>query len=603
MRKLLCSMIIAVAACSASVHESTLGVARLPADAPRIVVARNVQGRVMDSEHAPLAGALISVIDLASFRGVGFAASDSRGEFSVGIPSKGAVVTVMARGHVAGAFEPPSGSAQGSIVLARPSAASRTFSGVVVDGKGRPLDGVRVRLMNWKWPVGTAYYALTDHVGHFEFIVDRGEDDSFDLLVDDPSYVSGFGLVPPGDRNIVLTVYERLWIETVAGHFDEAALRTSCIPLDAGGVKSLATSLISARVVGLGESTHGTREYTVIRGGILDALARDGWLTTIALEASWADVAHLDAYVRQGKGTARDAVASVQSWPWRIEEMIAVVESIRRFNDTQPEERKIEFVGIDYAVPAASIKLIDRYFASRRSEYGDELAKVELLRGPSRWGVVSEIPAGERHEIAKALVRLEKVADDELPSGLLAAQALQMTKQLVETPELDARDTMMAESVLALLARPDKQRHIAIWAHNGHVALGPIEGAVPMGDYLRVRLKDDYRAIGTLFYEGSFLTYSQDGRMVTHTVSLPPPHYLEAAIHRVSPDQSCVLDVAGAKDPSVRSWLAVPKVVRFYGGLEISEGYPWPPVLLPDLWSTIIYVPVSTSTSPLQRPE
>jgi erythromycin esterase len=596
-------MTVALAACSSTVHESTLGMARLPADAPRIVVVRSVHGRVLDSEKSPLEGALISVIELSSFRGVGFATSDATGEFSVGIPSKGAVVTVIARGHVAGTFEPPDGSARKPIVLSLPSATNRTFSGVVIDQKGRPLNGVRVRIMNWKWPVGTAYYVLTQPDGRFEFIVDRAEGTSFDLLVDDPEYVSGFGLVPSDASNIVLSAYDRRWIENEAGNVDAGLLRTSCAPLDDDGMQALANSLLSARVVGLGESTHGTREYSVIRGGILDVLARNGWLTTVALEASWVDVAHLDAYVRRGKGTAREAVASLQSWPWRTEEMIAVVESIRRFNDSQTEARKIEFVGIDYAPPAASIKLIDRYFASRRSEYADELADVEPLRRTSRWGEVSAMPAEERRKLALALARLEQVASNELPKGLLAAQALQMSKQLVETPEIGARDKMMAEAVLALLARGDRQRHVAIWAHNGHVARGPIEGAVPMGHYLHLRLNDDYRAIGTLFYEGAFLTYSQQGQLVEHTVSLPSSHYLEAVMHRMSPSQPCVLDVAGVTDLSLRDWLAVPKVVRIYGGLEISEGYPWPPVLLPDLWSALIYVPVSTPTSPLLAPE
>lgn len=159
----------------------------------------------------------------------------------------------------------------------------------------------------------------------------------------------------------------------------------------------------------------------------------------------------------------------------------------------------------------------------------------------------------------------------------------------------------MAEAVLALLSRPDKARHVAIWAHDGHLAEGQIEGAVPMGHYLKARLAEKYRAIGSMFYEGSFRTYSGlQGKMVNHVVALPPPFYFESIMHRVSPSGACGLDVTEAMRRShVRDWISVPKHVRIYGGLEISESYPWPPVIIPDLWSALIFVPGTAPTTPL----
>ena len=122
-----------------------------------------------------------------------------------------------------------------------------------------------------------------------------------------------------------------------------------------------------------------------------------------------------------------------------------------------------------------------------------------------------------------------------------------------------------------------------------------------MGDYLRARLADKYRAIGSMFYEGSFRTYSGlQGKMVNHAVALPPPFYFESVVHRVSPSGACVFDVMEATWRSrVRDWISVPKHVRIYGGLEISESYPWPPVILPELWSAVIFVPSTTPTTPL----
>jgi erythromycin esterase-like protein len=165
----------------------------------------------------------------------------------------------------------------------------------------------------------------------------------------------------------------------------------------------------------------------------------------------------------------------------------------------------------------------------------------------------------------------------------------------------DFRDNVMAEAALALLDEPDKERHLVIWAHSLHVAEDPVEGSVPMGYYLKMRLAERYRAIGSMFYDGSFRTYSGlQEKMVSHVATPPPPFYLESVVHRVSPSGVCILDVVKATQRAhISDWISAPKHVRIYGGLEISESYPWPPVTVPDLWSALIFVPSTTPTTPL----
>jgi erythromycin esterase-like protein len=205
--------------------------------------------------------------------------------------------------------------------------------------------------------------------------------------------------------------------------------------------------------------------------------------------------------------------------------------------------------------------------------------------------------------LLRALKDLRHVAESQSLISLPTIQGLRITQLIVELrdPDEDFRDRVMAEAVLALLSRSDKQRRVAIWAHSLHLAKDPIEGGVPMGNYLRMHLADKYRAIGSMFYEGSFRTYSgQQNKLVSHTVTPPPPFYFENAMHHASPSAACVLDVTDATRHShTRDWISVPKHMRIYGGLEISESYPWPPIIVPDLWSALIFVPSTTPTTPL----
>jgi erythromycin esterase len=332
-------------------------------------------------------------------------------------------------------------------------------------------------------------------------------------------------------------------------------------------------------------------------------LIRDGWLTTIALEASWEEVIHLDDYVRRGEGTARDAVKSLAYWPWRTEEFLALVESVRERNDGLPADRKIEFLGIDYAPPGATVDFMRRHFEGEGAARPGVLSGLDPLRRIVNWLEMAKLSSGERDELLRALKELTQVAGTRSPVSLPAIQGLRITQLIVESygRDDDFRDRVMAEAALALLSRSDRERRLAIWAHSQHVAEGPIEGAVPMGYYLRTRLAENYRAIGSMFHDGSFRTYSGiQGKMVNHVAAPPPSFFLESVMHRVSPAAACVLDVrAATRRPQVRDWISVPKHVRIYGGLEISESYPWPPVIVPDLWSAMIFVPSTRPTTPL----
>lgn len=123
-----------------------------------------------------------------------------------------------------------------------------------------------------------------------------------------------------------------------------------------------------------------------------------------------------------------------------------------------------------------------------------------------------------------------------------------------------------------------------------------------MGFHLQKRLADKYLAVGSMFYDGSFRTYSPvKDDLVEHVVQPPPASFFESAVRRVSPSEACMFDVtAGMRRPDVRDWLSLPKLVRLYGGVEVSESYPWAPVIIPDLWSAMFFVPSTTPTTPLE---
>ena len=53
-----------------------------------------------------------------------------------------------------------------------------------------------------------------------------------------------------------------------------------------------------ARVVCLGEATHGTQEFYRVRADLTRALVERGGVRVVAVEADWPDAERADAYVR-----------------------------------------------------------------------------------------------------------------------------------------------------------------------------------------------------------------------------------------------------------------------------------------------------------------
>ena len=96
-----------------------------------------------------------------------------------------------------------------------------------------------------------------------------------------------------------------------------------------------------ARVVLLGEATHGTSEFYRARAAISRHLIVHHGFNIVAVEADWPDAARIDRYVRHHapKTEREEAFARFPTWMWRNEEVLDFVEWLRAHNEPLPPER------------------------------------------------------------------------------------------------------------------------------------------------------------------------------------------------------------------------------------------------------------------------
>ena len=246
-----------------------------------------------------------------------------------------------------------------------------------------------------------------------------------------------------------------------------------------------------AKVVLLGEATHGTSEFYRARAAITRRLIERHGFTIVAVEADWPDAARVDAYVRHRPVPDGDDAAFERfpTWMWRNEEVADFVIWMRDHNRDRPEEGRAEFRGLDVYSLNSSIRAVLDYLegvdpdAAReaRGRYG---CLSPWQSDPARYG--RAVFTGQKKPWDEALLRqLHTILDkrmeyleanggeaffDAVQNAKIVHAAEHYYRIMYEgaTESWNLRDRHMFETLQSLLARRDNARAV-VWAHNSHI--------------------------------------------------------------------------------------------------------------------------------------
>src|SRR5438105_2113323 len=147
---------------------------------------------------------------------------------------------------------------------------------------------------------------------------------------------------------------------------DAEFVRELAQPLDgkSNDYDALLDLIGNARIVLLGEASHGTHEFYFERAQITKRLIAERNFTVLAIEADWPDASRVHRYVR---GSSNDANASealagfrrFPTWMWRNTVVVEFVEWLRQRNERA--DRSAGFYGLDLYSLHASIDSVVRY--------------------------------------------------------------------------------------------------------------------------------------------------------------------------------------------------------------------------------------------------
>jgi erythromycin esterase len=371
-----------------------------------------------------------------------------------------------------------------------------------------------------------------------------------------------------------------------------------------------------ARIVALGEATHGTREFFQLKHRLVEYLVAKQGFTVFAIEANQPECRAINDYVLYGKGTARDALAGIYFWTWNTEEVLALIEWMRAWNADPAHAQKVHFAGFDMQVTPVAHATVAALVGkvAPPAEATGWLAPLAALASPRAQLLVEQASPEERGKLAAGLAALARAFDANRKAWTAAAGAaayadarhdLTILEQAFAmyiangVQVLEARDLAMADNVGWLLEQT--RAKLVVWAHNGHVS-NTLRSFKNMGSHLRKRYQQAYVNLGFVFGEGSFqaLDFTQRSRpLKAHTLGPPPEHDASVAFSRTG-KPLLVLDLrALPRRGPVRDWFFAPHPVRDVGAAFSGEENMTYPQILPQLYDAVIYVDKTTRARPL----
>jgi erythromycin esterase-like protein len=388
-----------------------------------------------------------------------------------------------------------------------------------------------------------------------------------------------------------------------------------------------------ARVVLLGEASHGTSEFYRARAAISRRLIERHGFNIVAVEGDWPDAATLDRYVRHRpprEGELR-AFERFPTWMWRNVEVDAFIRWMRDHNRERPYERMCGFYGLDLYNLSASMRAVIDFL----EQEDPELARLASRRygcldpwaeNPAAYGRHSLMEGYARCEVGVIQMLkdlLQRQVDcfaEECDEWLDAAANARLVKDAEayyrvmyhgSAESWNLRDTHMFDTLNMILDAKGPGSKAIVWAHNSHIGnaaftdMGRERDELNIGQLAKEKWDSGARLIGFGTHTGTVAAADDwDEPMKIQRVrpSLPDSH--EWMSHESGVDRF-LLDL---REGEIREALAEPRLERFIGVIYRPETERWSHyshAILPRQFDAWVWFDETEAVTPLpgeQRP-
>jgi erythromycin esterase-like protein len=275
-----------------------------------------------------------------------------------------------------------------------------------------------------------------------------------------------------------------------------------------------------ARIVMLGEASHGTHEYYTWRSHISKRLIEEKGFNFIAVEGDWPDCYRLNRFVKGYDSDNKSAFKVLHTfnrwptWMWANWEIVALADWLQKHNIGLPANKKAGFYGLDvYSLwesmesimqylkktDMAALKIAEeafRCFEPYKKDEGQSYARASQF--------VPELCENEvvdlLREIQKKLPTYNTDYENVFSAGqnaLVTVNAEKYYRAMVKggPHSWNVRDRHMADTLDRLLQFHGENSKVIVWEHNTHIGDARAtdmvnEGMFNIGELARVQHHD-----------------------------------------------------------------------------------------------------------------
>lgn len=374
----------------------------------------------------------------------------------------------------------------------------------------------------------------------------------------------------------------------------------------------LKIAIAEARIIALGEATHGTSEFFRMKHRLLEFAVMELGVRIFAIEDNQLVVERVNRYVLGGQGTARSSMAGMFS-VWQTREVHNLIQWVRDYNEAHPEDM-VEFVGFDVQnlnqpidslfsflkkqdpglYTSVSKNLSDLKQNGANSYTASDSSKQEWFNHALQ--TLDEFSKRKQQWLSKA----ENTKDtNDIEWGIQYANLVKQYAQNALLGHMSLyRDTAMAENITWILSRKKPRTKMLIWAHDYHISRGedPIKenniyNGISMGSHLAKKYGSSYKAFGLSTYSGEY--WAQISYVNFKQLSCPllpgPRGSLDEALHQITLNRKSPGLFLNLQDAKKLKWFQQPIPMRFANHVNIEYGY-WTRYSIPNQFDGIIFI-------------
>ena len=285
-----------------------------------------------------------------------------------------------------------------------------------------------------------------------------------------------------------------------------------------------------ARIVSLGEPTHGNREVFQLKHRMIEYLVSEMGFHVFALECPFGEAFDVNRYVLDGIGDPEKALAAIYYWTWDTQEVLELLKWLRAYNADPAHEKKVKFYGFDPQDPERAARVMLAHLARVDPELAEKVnPELGILQVPfsnpeiagRRQYIPQEYDALSLQEIRRVMRAFDLNKDRYIAASspsewTIARQHARQVEMYIDQNTNDGqnykplRELGQAENIKWITDQEGEEAKVIVWAHNIHVANASIQGFDLMGAHLRRWYGDQLKIFGLFFNQGGFKALDVD---------------------------------------------------------------------------------------------